>query len=44
MLKFQHSQITQQELEQLAELLFKHPMVYATSEVDVGNSISTYKT
>ena len=35
MLNFQHSQITQQEFEQLAELLLKYPMVYAISEFDV---------
>ena len=33
---FQDSQITQKEFEQLAELLLKYPMVYATSKFDVG--------
>ena len=33
---FQHSQITQQEFEHLAELLLKYPMVYARSKFDVG--------
>ena len=33
---FQHSQITQKEFEQLAELFFKYPKVYATSKIDVG--------
>ena len=36
MFNFQHSQITQQEFEQLAELSLKYPMVYATSLFDVG--------
>ena len=36
MFNFQHSQITQKEFEQLAELLLKYPMVYATSKLDVG--------
>ena len=40
MLIFQHSQITKQEFEQLAELLLKHPMVYATSKFDVGKIYS----
>ena len=31
---FQHSQIKQQEFEQLAELLLKYPIVYATSKFD----------
>ena len=35
MFNFQHSQITQKEFEQLAELLLKYPMVYATSNFDV---------
>ena len=34
MFKFQHSQITQKEFEQLADLLFKYPKVYATSKFD----------
>ena len=36
MFNFQHSQITQQEFEQLAELLLKYSMVYATPKFDVG--------
>ena len=36
MFKFQHSQVTQKEFEQLAELLLKYPMVYTTSNFDVG--------
>ena len=36
MFNFQHSQITQKEFEQLADLLLKHPKVYATSKFDVG--------
>ena len=36
MFSFQHSQITQKEFEQLAELLLKYPMVNATSKFDVG--------
>ena len=35
MFNFQHSQINQQEFDQLAELLLKYPMVYATSKFDV---------
>ena len=37
---FQHSQITQKEIEQLADLLLKNPNVYATSKFDVGKLIS----
>ena len=33
---FQHSQITQQEIEELAELLLKYPIVYNTSKFDAG--------
>ena len=33
---FQHSQITQQEFEKLANLLLKYPIVYATCKFDVG--------
>ena len=33
---FQHSQITQKEFEQLADLLLKYPKVYAISKFDVG--------
>ena len=36
MFKFQHSQITRKEVEQLADLLLKYPNVYATSKFDVG--------
>ena len=36
MFNFQHSQITQKEFEQLADLLLKYPKVYSTSKVDVG--------
>ena len=37
MFNFQHSQITQKEFEQLADLLLKYPKVYATStKFDVG--------
>ena len=36
MFNFQHSQITQNEFEQLADLLLKYPTVYATSKIDVG--------
>ena len=40
MFNFQHSQITQQETEELAELLLKYPMVYATSKFDAGEVIT----
>ena len=40
---FQHSQITQKEFEQLADLLLKYPKIYATSKLDVGKVISTLK-
>ena len=33
---FQHSQITQNEFEKLADLLLRHPTVYATSKFHVG--------
>ena len=33
---FQHSQITQNEFEQLADLLLKYPKFYATSKFDIG--------
>ena len=36
MLNFQHSLITPQKFERLAELLLKYPIVYATSKFDVG--------
>ena len=35
-----HSQITQKEFEQLAELLVKYPMAYAFSKFDVKNLTS----
>ena len=35
MFNFQHSQITQKEFEQLADLLLKYPKAYATSKFDV---------
>ena len=37
---FQHSQNTQKEFEQLAELLPKYPMAYATSKFDFGKLYS----
>ena len=33
---FQHTQITQNEFDKLAELLLKYPTIYATSKFDVG--------
>ena len=41
-LNFQHSQITQNEFDKLAELLLilKYPTVYATSKFDVGKNSS----
>ena len=33
---FQHSQITQNEFERLANFLIRYPTVYATSKFDVG--------
>ena len=36
MFNFQQSQITPPNFEQLAELLLKYPMVYATSKFDFG--------
>ena len=36
MFTFQHSQITQYEFEKLADLLIRHPTVYATCKFDVG--------
>ena len=35
---FQHSQITQNEFEILADIPFKYPSVYATSKFDVGKN------
>ena len=35
MFNFQHSQITQNEFDKLADLLLKYPTVYATSKFDV---------
>ena len=40
MLNFQHSQLTQKEFEKVADLLYKHPKVYATSKFDVGKITS----
>ena len=37
---FQRSQINLQQIHQLAELLLKHPLVYATSKFDVGKLYS----
>ena len=36
MFNFQHSQLTQNEFEQSADLLVKYPKVHATSKFDVG--------
>ena len=36
MFNFQHSQITQKEFDQLADLFLKYPKIYATSKFDVG--------
>ena len=36
MFNFHHSQITQIEIEKLADLLLRYPTVYATSKFDVG--------
>ena len=36
MFKFQQSQITRNEFDNLAKLLLKYPTVYATSKFDVG--------
>ena len=36
MFNFQHSQITQDEFEKLADLLLRYPTVYAASKFDVG--------
>ena len=36
MFNFQHSQITQNEFEKLADLLLRYSTVYATSKIDVG--------
>ena len=41
MFNFQHSQINQQEFEQLAELLLKYPMIFTTPKFDVGKLVST---
>ena len=35
MFNFQHSQITQNEFEKLADLLLKYPTIYATSKFEV---------
>ena len=42
MFNFQHSQTTQKEFEQLADLLLKYPKSYATSKFDVGKVISPF--
>ena len=36
MFKFQHSQITQNEFEKIADLLLKYTTIYASSKFDVG--------
>ena len=36
MFKFQHSQIKQQEFEQLADLILKYPNISESSKFDVG--------
>ena len=41
MFNFQHSQISQEEFEQLADLLLKYPKVYATSKFDAGKTNSS---
>ena len=41
MFNFQHSQITQKKIEQLAELLLGNPMVYAAAKFDVAKVNST---
>ena len=40
MFNFQHSQITQKEFKQLADLLLKYPKAYATSKFDDGKGNS----
>ena len=42
MFNFQHSQINQHEFDQLAELLLKYPMAFATSKFDVGKKHSPF--
>ena len=44
LLNFQHSQITQNEFEKLADLNLRYPTVYATSKFDVGKINSTPET
>ena len=41
MFNFQHSQITQNEFDKLAQQLFKYSSVYATSKFDVGKVSSS---
>ena len=41
MFNFQHSQISQEEFEQLADLLLKYPKVYATSKFDAVKTNSS---
>ena len=40
MFNFQHSQITQNKFNKLAELLLKYPTIYATSKFNVGKICS----
>ena len=44
MFNFQHSQITQNEFEKLADLLLRYPTVYATSKFDVKNKFTATST
>ena len=41
MFNFQHSQITQNEIDKLAKLVLKFPTIYATSKFDVGKVSSS---
>ena len=41
MFNFQHSQITQDEIDKLAKQLLKYSTVYATSKFDVGKISSS---
>ena len=43
MFNFQHSQITQKEFEQLADLHLKYPKVYTKSKFNVGKKKFTTK-
>ena len=40
MFNFQHSPVTHQEFEQLAELILNYPKDYATSKFDLGKENS----